>query len=92
MQVTRRLDADGQEWESWNWRTEGDLMINGAFFVPSGDGVNPQYTLASSMEPKSAAFIDQLTLNAGVLLPNPNGYVSLILIFLSVYVKSIAYM
>ncbi|KMT06570.1 hypothetical protein BVRB_7g157420 [Beta vulgaris subsp. vulgaris] len=72
-EVTRRLDADGQEWESWNWRTEGDLMINGAFFVPSGDGVNPQYTLASSMEPKSAAFIDQLTLNAGVLLPNPNG-------------------
>lgn len=64
------MDADGQEWEGWNWRTEGDLMMNGAFFVPSGDGVNPQYSLASSMEPKPAAFIDQLTLYAGILLPN----------------------
>lgn len=69
-EVTRRLDADGEEWESWNWRTEGDLMVNGAFFVPSGDGVNPQYSLASSMDPKPAASIDQLTRNAGILLPN----------------------
>lgn len=50
-------------------------MVNGAFFVPSGDGVNPQYSLASSMNPKPAVFIDQLTLNAGILLPRPNGYV-----------------
>ncbi|KAL2899937.1 putative pectate lyase 13 [Bienertia sinuspersici] len=72
-EVTRRLDAKGEEWESWNWRTEGDLMVNGAFFVPSGDGVNPQYSLASSMDPKPAAYIDQLTLNAGILVPNPGG-------------------
>jgi len=64
------MDPDGNEWQSWNWRTEGDLMVNGAFFVPSGDGVNAQYSLASSVEPKSAAYIDQLTLNAGLLLPN----------------------
>lgn len=69
-EVTRRMDPDGTEWQSWNWRTEGDLMVNGAFFVPSGDGVNAQYSLASSVEPKSAAYIDQLTLNAGLLLPN----------------------
>ncbi|CAO2823954.1 unnamed protein product [Amaranthus hypochondriacus] len=75
-EVTRRLDAGGEEWGSWNWRTEGDLMVNGAFFVPSGDGVNPQYSLASSMDPKPAVFIDQLTLNAGILLPRPNGGVT----------------
>lgn len=69
-EVTRRLDAKGSEWEGWNWRTEGDVMVNGAFFVPSGDGVSAQYSLASSVEPKSAAFIDHLTLNAGVLLAN----------------------
>lgn len=68
-QVTRRI-ADGDEWQSWNWRTEGDLMVNGAFFVPSGDGLNAQYSLASSVDPKSAAYIDQITLNAGLLLPN----------------------
>uniref|UniRef100_A0A7C8ZHU8 Pectate lyase n=1 Tax=Opuntia streptacantha TaxID=393608 RepID=A0A7C8ZHU8_OPUST len=66
-EVTRRLDAKEKEWEKWNWRTDGDLMVNGAFFVPSGDGVS---ALASSVEPKSAAFIDLLTLNAGVLLAN----------------------
>ena len=71
LQVTRRLDAKEKEWEKWNWRTDGDLMVNGAFFVPSGNGVS---ALASSVEPKSAAFIDLLTLNAGVLLAN--GYVS----------------
>ncbi|KAJ8436162.1 hypothetical protein Cgig2_025329 [Carnegiea gigantea] len=69
-EVTRRLDTKENEWERWNWRTEGDLMANGAFFVPSGDGVNAHYVLASSVEPKSAAFIDQLTLNSGVLLAN----------------------
>lgn len=42
-------------------------MVNGAFFVPSGSGVTTQYAMASSVEPKSAADIEQLTLNAGVL-------------------------
>ncbi|XP_074268662.1 putative pectate lyase 5 [Silene latifolia] len=69
-EVTKRLDAGEEEWAEWNWRTEGDLMVNGAFFVPSGDGVTPQFTLASSMQPQPAAYIDQLTNNAGILLPN----------------------
>lgn len=42
-------------------------MVNGAFFVPSGAGLSAQYARASSVEPKSAALIDQLTMNAGVL-------------------------
>lgn len=29
--------ADVSEWKSWNWRSEGDLMMNGAYFVESGD-------------------------------------------------------
>lgn len=41
-------------------------MVNGAYFVPSGDGLGNQYIMASSMEPKSAFLIDQLTMNAGV--------------------------
>lgn len=41
-------------------------MVNGAFFVPSGDGVSPAYARATSVQPKAAAIIDQLTVNAGV--------------------------
>ncbi|KAL0286329.1 UNVERIFIED_CONTAM: putative pectate lyase 12 [Sesamum angustifolium] len=44
-----------------------DIMVNGAFFVPSGEGLSLQYAKASSVEPKSATLINQLTMNAGVL-------------------------
>ncbi|KAH0756509.1 hypothetical protein KY290_026779 [Solanum tuberosum] len=66
-EVTKRVDVDERDWTEWNWRTEGDEMVNGAYFVPSGDGISNQYALASSMEPKSAFLIDQLTMNAGVI-------------------------
>lgn len=66
-QVTKRVDTNEEEWAGWNWRTDGDILVNGAFFVPSGAGLSMQYAKASSVEPKSAAIIDQLTMNAGVL-------------------------
>lgn len=66
VQVTKRVDTNEGDWADWNWRTEGDIMVNGAFFVPSGAGLSAQYAKASSVEPKSAALIDQLTSNAGV--------------------------
>ena len=67
--VTRRMDAVDEEWSRWNWRTEGDMMVNGAYFVPSGDGLGAQFALASSVEPRAAGFIDQITRNAGTLPP-----------------------
>lgn len=66
-QVTKRVDTEENQWNGWNWRTEGDVMMNGAFFVPSGEGMEAKYAKASSVDPKSAALIDQLTMNAGVL-------------------------
>ncbi|CAN8257188.1 unnamed protein product [Cochlearia groenlandica] len=71
-EVTRRVDANEKLWERWNWRTEGDLMVNGAFFVPSGDGVSLGYARATSVQAKTAAIIDQLTVNAGVF-GDPSG-------------------
>ncbi|KAM6584366.1 hypothetical protein CsatB_011368 [Cannabis sativa] len=65
-EVTKRVDTNEGDWTGWNWRTEGDMMVNGAFFVPSGGGLSTQYAKASSVEPKSAALIDQLTSTAGV--------------------------
>lgn len=65
-QVTKRVDTNEGDWSDWNWRTDGDIMVNGAFFVPSGAGMSTQYARASSTEPKSVALIDRLTNNAGV--------------------------
>ncbi|KAK1552313.1 hypothetical protein Q3G72_014352 [Acer saccharum] len=40
-EVTKREEnADESEWKNWTWRSVGDLMMNGAFFVQSG---NPNY-------------------------------------------------
>ncbi|XP_073149194.1 probable pectate lyase 12 [Henckelia pumila] len=71
-EVTKRLDTSDGEWRNWNWRSEGDIMVNGAFFVASGQDVGVKYEKAYSVEPKSAADIDLLTLNAGVLRSRGN--------------------
>lgn len=60
------MEASEKKWVGWNWRTDGDLMENGAFFVPSGDAFSTMYAKATSTDPKSAFLVDQLTMNAGV--------------------------
>ncbi|KAG5239655.1 pectate lyase [Salix suchowensis] len=65
-EVTKRVDTNEGEWADWNWRTDEDMLVNGAFFVPSGAGLSAQYGKASSVEPRSARLITQLTMNAGV--------------------------
>ncbi|RHN82478.1 putative pectate lyase [Medicago truncatula] len=73
-EVTKRVDTDDKEWSGWNWRTEGDIMVNGAFFVPSGVGMSAQYAEASSVQPKSVEQINQLTMYSGVFGdPRDNG-------------------
>ena len=61
------MDTAEGDWRGWNWRSEGDIMANGAYFVASGQCVEVKYEKAYSIEPKSAAYIDQITYNAGVL-------------------------
>ncbi|KAH9323756.1 hypothetical protein KI387_018395, partial [Taxus chinensis] len=48
-EVTKRENSNGNEWQGWNWRSEGDLMLNGAFFTPSGAGASSSYAKASSL-------------------------------------------
>lgn len=36
-QVTKREYAPESAWKNWLWKSEGDLMMNGACFVPSGN-------------------------------------------------------
>lgn len=61
------MDTDEGGWKGWNWRSEGDVMVNGAYFVASGEGVEFKYEKAYSVEPKSAVLIDLLTMHSGAL-------------------------
>ncbi|GAB2258056.1 hypothetical protein Droror1_Dr00014216 [Drosera rotundifolia] len=62
MTITREEGA----WKDWNWRSEGDIMVNGTFCIASGEELEVKYEKAYSVEPKSVAYIDQLTMNSGV--------------------------
>lgn len=76
-EVTKRVDTEEGKWRGWNWRSEGDMMVNGAFFVASGEGVEVKYEKAYSIEPKSADHIDLLIMHAGVLGVSRFGLLSL---------------
>ncbi|KAK9755563.1 hypothetical protein RND81_01G034900 [Saponaria officinalis] len=72
-EVTKRVDTDEKNWKGWNWRSEGDVMVNGAYFITSGEELEVKYEKAYSIEPRSASNIDQLVMYAGVLGDRRNG-------------------
>lgn len=68
IQVTKHEDAPESKWKNWNWRSEGDLMLNGAFFTPSGAGASSSYARASSLGARPSSIVSALTTNAGALI------------------------
>lgn len=66
-EVTKRQNVKGNEWKNWNWRSEDDALLNGAYFTQSGSGESSAYATAYSVRPKSSALVGELTRNAGVL-------------------------
>ncbi|KAG8484356.1 hypothetical protein CXB51_023729 [Gossypium anomalum] len=66
-EVTKRVDTAEGQWKSWNWRSEGDLLLNGAYFTPSGAGASASYARASSLGAKSSSMVGAMTSNAGAL-------------------------
>ncbi|XP_051130099.1 probable pectate lyase 8 [Andrographis paniculata] len=66
-EVTKRVDTDDNQWKGWNWRSEGDLMLNGAYFTSSGAGASSSYARASSLGAKSSAMVGPMTSGAGAL-------------------------
>lgn len=66
-EVTKRQNSTENEWKKWNWKSEDDVLLNGAYFTPSGSQVLSAYSTAYSATPKSSALVEQLTRNAGVL-------------------------
>jgi len=64
-QVTKRENAPEYLWKKWNWRSDGDLFLNGAYFVASG-GTSPElYAKAKSMEGQTSSHVPLLTREAG---------------------------
>ncbi|XP_010558823.1 PREDICTED: probable pectate lyase 8 [Tarenaya hassleriana] len=66
-EVTKREYAGQSKWKHWNWRSEGDLFLNGAYFRQSGGGAASSYARASSLAAKSSSLIGTITSNAGAL-------------------------
>ncbi|GAU30512.1 hypothetical protein TSUD_18920 [Trifolium subterraneum] len=62
-----RVETPEGQWKGWNWRSEGDLYLNGAYFTASGAGASASYARASSLGAKSSAMVGTITSNAGAL-------------------------
>ncbi|GFP80037.1 probable pectate lyase 7 [Phtheirospermum japonicum] len=69
-EVTHRDYATPEEWKKWQWRSEGDLFKNGAFFVESGQPFIPENSplIGNNMlRYMPASTVGKLTRNAGAL-------------------------
>ncbi|KAJ0052746.1 hypothetical protein Pint_01593 [Pistacia integerrima] len=66
-EVTKRVDTSSGVWKSWNWRSEGDLLLNGAYFISSGAESAASYARASSLGAKSSSLVGTLTSSAGAM-------------------------
>ncbi|XP_019459365.1 PREDICTED: probable pectate lyase 8 isoform X2 [Lupinus angustifolius] len=66
-EVTKRVETEENTWKSWNWRSDGDLLLNGAYFISSGARSAASYARASSLSAKSSSVVGTLTSGAGVL-------------------------
>ncbi|XP_074274676.1 putative pectate lyase 8 [Silene latifolia] len=66
-EVTKRVDNNEGRWKHWNWRSSGDLLLNGAYFTASGSEAGASYARASSLAAKPSNLVATLTSGAGVL-------------------------
>ncbi|XWS48063.1 hypothetical protein CRYUN_Cryun13aG0040200 [Craigia yunnanensis] len=65
-EVTKREYSPESEWKSWNWRSENDLMMNGAFFVESGSPIRI-VNRHEVIKAKPGTYASRLTRFSGVL-------------------------
>ncbi|GLJ17476.1 hypothetical protein SUGI_0304230 [Cryptomeria japonica] len=61
-EVTKHQDST-----EGNWRSVGDLMLNGAFFTASGAKESSSYAKASSMAARPSSIVGSITASSGVL-------------------------
>ncbi|KAL7163949.1 hypothetical protein ACSBR2_039956 [Camellia fascicularis] len=71
-QVTKR-ETTQDVWCKWQWRSEGDLMMNGAFFLESGKPLDEKpFTRQQMIKAKPGSYVTRLTRFAGPLGCKPN--------------------
>ncbi|KAL6007201.1 hypothetical protein ACLOJK_032697 [Asimina triloba] len=67
-EVTMRIAAAPDVWSKWTWRSEGDLLMNGARFTQSGNPKKRRYfSNKDTIKAKPASFVRRLTRFAGTL-------------------------
>lgn len=68
MKVTKRDYATQDQWKNWLWKSQGDLMVNGAFFVSSGDHrARLPFSRHDMIKAKPGSYVRRLTRFAGTL-------------------------
>jgi len=66
-EVTKRDYATEDVWKQWTWRSEGDLMQNGAFFRESGSPNTKSFHRKDFIKAKPGTWVRRLTRFAGPL-------------------------
>ena len=66
-QVTRRTESPESEWKNWVWKSDGNLLLNGAFFVPSGDPGHQSQMTEDMISPQPGTLVSSLTKFSGYL-------------------------
>ncbi|XP_031106441.1 pectate lyase-like [Ipomoea triloba] len=66
-EVTKREYTPEGVWKNWVWKSDGDLMMNGAFFVQSGNPNQKFPTAEEGIKPKPGNFVNMLTKFSGHL-------------------------
>ncbi|KAK9935966.1 hypothetical protein M0R45_012836 [Rubus argutus] len=67
-EVTKRTAGSESEWKNWNWRSEGDVFLNGAYFVPSGAEAPEAYDKTWGYGgAKTVDMVGAMTADAGAL-------------------------
>ncbi|MCD7455431.1 putative pectate lyase P59 [Datura stramonium] len=64
-EVTKRDYAPESVWKTWVWKSQGDLMMNGAFFVESGDPKHAFLKGPDMIKSKPGSFVSSLTRFSG---------------------------
>lgn len=67
-EVTKRDYAPEEVWKNWVWRSEGDMLVNGAFFRESGAAFKKKpFSSKDMISYKPGTFVGRLTRFAGAL-------------------------
>lgn len=66
-EVTKREYTLQSEWQDWVWKSEGDLMSNGAFFIQSGGKSEMAYSRKGFIKAKPGTYVKRLTRFSGTL-------------------------